>query len=191
MTSTTKPLTQLTLAEFLTQPETEPATEYINGRINQKPMPQGKHSKLQTSLVSAINQVGEPQQLAYALTELRCTFGGRSIVPDISVFEWQRIPLNENGEIENRFETYPDWVIEILSPEQHDARLTEKIIFCLNHGTKLGWLIDPEARLVIIFKPKQQPEIKQDSDILPVLDVLADWQLSATDLFGWLSFRRN
>ena len=191
MTSPTQTPTQLTLEEFLAQPETEPASEYINGRIYQKPMPQGKHSKLQTSLVSTINQIGEPPQLAYGLTELRCTFGGRSIVPDISVFEWQRIPLNEKGEIENRFETYPDWVIEILSPEQHDARLTEKIIFCLNHGTKLGWLIDPEAQLVIIFKPKQQPEIKQDSDILPVLDVLADWQLSAAELFQWLSFRRN
>ena len=183
--------TKLTLDEFLELPETEPASEYINGRIYQKQMPQRKHSKLQTSLVSAINQTGEPQQLAYGLTELRCTFDRRSIIPDISVFEWQRIPLNEYGDIENRFETYPDWVIEILSPEQHDARLTEKIIFCLNQGTKLGWLIDLEARLVIIFKPKQQPEVKQDSDILPVLDVLDNWQLSAAELFQWLSFRRN
>lgn len=34
---TTKPLT---LAEFLQLPETEPASEYINGQIIQKPMPQ-------------------------------------------------------------------------------------------------------------------------------------------------------
>ena len=187
MTSTDATL-KLSLVDFLELPETKPASEYINGRIYQKPMPQGKHSKLQTSLVGAINQKGEHRKLAYGLTELRCTFGGRSIVPDISVFEWERIPVNENGEIENRFETYPDWVIEILSPEQHDARLTEKIIFCLNHGTKLGWLIDPEARLVIIFQPKQQPEVKRDLDILPVLDVLGDWQLPTAELFQWLKF---
>ena len=34
----------LTLDEFLQQPETEPASEYIDGQIIQKPMPQGKHS---------------------------------------------------------------------------------------------------------------------------------------------------
>lgn len=190
MTSTDAKI-KLSLSEFLELPETKPASEYINGRIYQKPMPKGKHSTLQIRLGSSINQVALPQQIAHAFTELRCTFGGRSIVPDICVFEWQRIPINENGDIENRFEIYPDWVIEILSPEQPDARLTEKNIFCLNNSTKLGWLIDPEARLVIIFKPQQQPEVKQDSDILPVLDVLENWQLSATELFQWLSFKRN
>ena len=37
----------LTLEEFLTLPETKPASEYIAGQVIQKPMPQGKHSKLQ------------------------------------------------------------------------------------------------------------------------------------------------
>ncbi len=107
-----------TLEEFLKLPETKPAREYIDGIIYQKPMPQGKHSRLQTRLSTAINQAGEPKKLALALTELRCTFAGRSIVPDIAVFEWQRIPLDENGQIANRFEIPPDWTIEILSPEQ-------------------------------------------------------------------------
>ena len=36
----------LTLSEFLNLPETEPASEYIDGQIIQKPMPQGKHSSI-------------------------------------------------------------------------------------------------------------------------------------------------
>ena len=39
----------ISLAEFLKLPETEPANEFIDGRIYQKPMPQGKHSRLGTS----------------------------------------------------------------------------------------------------------------------------------------------
>jgi Uma2 family endonuclease len=134
MTSTTKPLNQLTLEEFLAQPETEPASEYIDGRIYQKPIPQGEHSILQTRLSKAINQVGEPQQLALALTELRCTFGGRAIVPDISVYEWSRIPRQANGRIANKFEIPPDWVIEILSPDQSPNRVIRKITLCLKQG---------------------------------------------------------
>jgi len=35
----------LILEQFLTQPETKPAQEYIQGTIS--PMPQGRHSRLQ------------------------------------------------------------------------------------------------------------------------------------------------
>ncbi len=37
----------LTLEAFLDLPETEPAGEYIDGNIIQKPMSQGKHSVIQ------------------------------------------------------------------------------------------------------------------------------------------------
>jgi len=60
--------------------------------------------------------------------------------------------------------------------------------FCLNQGTSLGWLIDPQAKLVITFQPQQQPEVKQGSHILPVLPTMASWQLSVNQLFQWLSF---
>jgi Uma2 family endonuclease len=40
------PTKVLTLEEFLKLPETKPASEYIDGRIIQKLMPQGEHSAL-------------------------------------------------------------------------------------------------------------------------------------------------
>jgi Uma2 family endonuclease len=176
----------LSLKEFLELPETKPASEYIDGKIYQKPMPQGKHSRLQTRFSAVINQVGEPQQLASAFTELRVTFGKRSIVPDISVFEWARIPLDANGEVENKIEFAPDWVIEILSPEQSSGLVIDKIIFSIENGTKLGWFIEPETRLIMVFTPNQLPAVRRGEDILPVLSVLGDWQLSVADIFGWL-----
>lgn len=36
----------LTLEKFLKLPETKPASEFIDGRIYQKPMLTGKHSRL-------------------------------------------------------------------------------------------------------------------------------------------------
>lgn len=179
---------KISLEEFLLLPETKPASEYVDGEIYQKDMPQGKHSTLQFEFPSVINRVGKPQKLAYAFPELRCTFDGRSIVPDIAVFEWPRIPLNSQGEIENRFEIPPDWIIEILSPDQSSTRVINQILFCLKNNTKLGWLIDPEEKLVIVFQPQQQLEIKENEDVLPVLDVLSGLQLSAANLFELLSF---
>lgn len=178
--------TKISLAEFLQLPETKPASEYINGQVYQKPMPQGEHSILQGSLVTAINQTATPSKIGYAFPELRCTFGGAAIVPDVAVFEWSRIPLLANGRINNKFDIPPDWIIEILSPDQSPSRVIRKIIFCLNHGTKLGWFIDPDGEAVTVFQPNQLPEFKEGQDILPVLDVLKDWQLSVADLFGLL-----
>ena len=182
-------ISKLTLAEFLELAETKPEQEYLAGEILQKPMPQGEHSVLQASLVTAINQVGKPQKLACAFPELRCTFAGSLIVPDIAIFEWQNIPLQPNGRISNRFEIAPDWIIEILSPEQSANRVIRKITFCLNQGTQLGWLIDPEDESVVIFEPNSTPNVKADKDILLVLGVLNSWQLSAADLFAWLNFK--
>lgn len=177
------------LEEFLKLPETEPASEYIDGKIHQKPMPQGKHSIIQTELSSGINQVGKSRKLVLALTELRCTFAGGSLVPDIAVFEWSRIPVDENGEIANKFESYPDWVIEILSPDQFANRVINKIIFSIQNGTQLGWFIDPDDKSVMVFQPNQLPEVKYGQDNLPILNVLGDWQISPGDIFSWLQVK--
>ena len=170
--------------EWLT-PEVK--AEFINGEIISKPMAKGRHSRLQGKLCTIINQVTEDDKIAYAFPELRCTFAGRSVVPDISVFTWHRIPKTEEGKIANRIQTYPDWVIEILSPEQSANKVIRKIIFCLNQGTELGWLIDPKDESVMIFKPNQFPEVKLDEEILPVLEIIKDFNLSAKTVFSWLS----
>lgn len=180
----------MSLSEFLALPETKPASEYIEGEIYQKPMPQGKHSILQTRLIININQVGEAQKLAYAFSELRCTFAGRSIVPDIAVFEWANIPTDENGEIANKIEIAPTWIIEIISPEQSATKVIDKILFTIQQGAKLGWFIDPDDKSVMVFQPNQLPEMKYNTELLPVLNILGNWQISAADVFALLSFKK-
>jgi Putative restriction endonuclease len=74
-TSKLKTMVQITtkslkLAEFLLLPETEPVSEYINGQIIQKPLPQGKHSTIQGELVTTVNAVVKPQHIAWAFPEL-------------------------------------------------------------------------------------------------------------------------
>ena len=175
----------LTLEEFLKLPETKPASEYINGEIIHKPMPKTRHSRLQGKLTSTINEVVEEQRIAYAFPELRCTFGGRSIVPDAAVLRWNRIEFNDDGEPVDDVLIAPDWAIEILSPEQSSNRVTGNILHCLKHGSQIGWLIDPDDRSVLVFLPNQQPELCQGSGCVAVLDGV-DLQLTAEQIFCWL-----
>lgn len=177
---------KITLEEFLKLPETKPYSEYINGQVIQKPMPQGKHSKLQGELITAINAVAELQKTAIAFPELRCTFGERSIVLDVTMFAWERIPVDENGDIANVFTTAPDWTIEILSPDQNQTKVTGNILHCLDFGSKLGWLIDPEEKSVLVYPANQQTKILTQHDVLPVPDLVTDLRLTVADLFNWL-----
>jgi Uma2 family endonuclease len=175
----------LTLAEFLDLPETEPASEYIDGEILQKLMPKGKHSHLQLSLSISINQAASSAKIAYAWPELRCSFGDRLIVPDIAVFEWEHIPFDADGEVPDDFLIPPDWIIEILSPDQSPHRVTQKILYSLQHGTQLGWVLDPTDRSILVFMPNQLPVFCEGGDRLPVLAPIA-LELTCEQIFGWL-----
>ena len=175
------------LADFLALPETKPASEFINGQIIQKPMPQGQHSTLQGALTTRINAATQLQKIAWAFPELRCTFGGRSIVPDIAVFNWANIPKNEDGTVANQFNRAPDWTVEILSPGQSSTRVTTNILHCLNHGAALGWLIDPAEKIVLVFQPKQTPlPLEAAGDRLIVPPFSDRLQLTVEELFGYL-----
>ncbi|MBW4485170.1 MAG: Uma2 family endonuclease [Tildeniella torsiva UHER 1998/13D] len=182
---------RLTLEEFLTLPyiEESPAWEFVQGEATQKPMPGGKHSRIQSRLVGVINNaVDSPYE---ALTELRCTVGGRSIVPDIAVLEQSRIPIDENGEIiSTGVSVAPDWIIEILSPQQSQMKVTRKILHSLRYGGQLGWLIDPEERVVLVYRLDRLPEEWTDDAILPSLPAL-DLALTAEQLFGWLQINHR
>lgn len=178
----------LTLEAFLALPETKPASEFIDGQIIQKPMPQGKHSTLQSELVPAINTVLKPQHIARAYTELRCTFGGRSIVPDIAVFRWEHIPRDAKGHVANLFNCAPDWTIEILPPDQSQTKVVRNILHCLAHGTQMGWLIDPEEEVVFIYWPDRPLTLfATPSDRLPVPNFAAPLTLTIGQLFSWLA----
>ncbi len=79
----------------------------------------GLFSRLQTRFPNEINQILEPSRLGRAFTELRCTFAGRSLLPAIPVFEWERIPLNESGDVENQF-----------LAKKNQPKLVKKILRC-------------------------------------------------------------
>lgn len=175
----------ITLTEFLQLPETKPATEYIDGEIIQKPMPKGRHSSLQSELCTNINQIAKTQKIAYAFPELRCTFGDRSVVPDVAVFQWQNIPFSPEGQILDDFNLPPDWTIEILSPEQKPNKVIGNILHCLKYGCRLGWFIDPDDRSILTFLPDRQPELIQGSERLPILTGF-DLELTVDRVFDWL-----
>lgn len=160
-----------------------PAWEYINTKVVQKPMGGGKLSLLQKRLIAAID-AGSTNYEAFPV--LRCSFGNRSVVPDVVVLEANQLPLDENGDIVSTgIEFAPPWVIEILSPTQSQTKVTGNILHCVKHGTKLGLLLDPNERSILVYRPNSLPDLLSGTDILPLLEGVS-LALTVDDVFAWL-----
>lgn len=150
-------------------------------------MPQGEHSAIQMELTSAINQTLKPNQISRAFCELRCTFGERSIVPDISVFVQEHIPRHTDGKIANTFSLAPDWTIEFLSPKPNPTQVTKNILHCLQHQTELGWLINPSEESVFVYYQDQRLDIFDDEAVqLAVPNFAESFKITGGELFHWL-----
>jgi Uma2 family endonuclease len=177
MTSTI--LQSVTLEEFSQRPNLEesPAWELFNGQVSQKPMPTFHHSRLQKRLVAAIDAANSPYE---AFPELRCVLSQNSVVPDITIIHQTRIPT-QNEPIQGA----PNWLIEILSPDQSTTKLIEKIQICLDEGAQLGWLIDSQEAVIMIFLPNQPLRILKGDGLLPVLSEMA-LKLTPAQIFAWL-----
>jgi Uma2 family endonuclease len=181
------PVRQITLEEFLALPDTKPASEYIDGEIIQKPMPQGQHSVIQKKLLLTIDPILSDTGIAQAFPELRCVFGGRAVVPDVVVFEEANISYDDNGDIVNAVSIAPDWTIEVLSPEQSTTRVLKNINHCLAHGTQMGWLIDPKDRSIFVCMPDRTFQIiDEPTTVLPVPVFAAAIELTVEQIFSWI-----
>ena len=161
------------LEAFLQQPsiEASPAWEFINGHAQQKPMPTLFHSRLQRNLVNGINNRTKTYE---AIQELRCIVPPLSPVPDIAVVKIDRL-LDEDGPLQGP----PDWLIEILSPDQSRLDLQNKILHCLKNGTQLAWLIDMQRQQIWVWENQQLPLVYAGTDTLPTLGNISDFTVEA------------
>jgi Uma2 family endonuclease len=80
----------------------------------------------------------------------------------------------------------PDFVIELVSPSdlknQRYEDLQAKMQEYLDNGVKLGWLIEPSAKIVEIYRSQQQVEILNNPQTLSGEDVLPGFILDLTEI---------
>jgi Uma2 family endonuclease len=178
----------MTLEEFLRMPgiDERPYKEFIDGRVETKVSPQKKHSVITLELSNHLLRHARPRRLGLPFPELRCTFAGRSIIPDIAFLLNEHIEVDEDGEFLDSTPYPPDLHIEIVSPDQSVRKCREKLVFSTANGCPLGWLIDPIRRTVHVYRPGQRPEQIPNDGVLDGGPVLPGYRLPVARLFRWL-----
>ena len=131
-------------AEYLALPEEKPYLEYIDGVVEQKPMPDSLHRRLVMflnhliySYVIRVGGDGGPEG------RVRLPDGGGYRLPDTAY--WVAGKYSGNDSV-------PSVVIEVRSDDQSMPELRRKCRSFRANGVDVCWLIDPYRRWVEVFE---------------------------------------
>lgn len=107
--------------------------------------------------------------------------------PDVSWVElkkWNRLTQSQQDGFPP---IAPDFVIELVSPSdlknQRYEDLQAKMQEYLDNGVKLGWLIEPSAKTVEIYRSNKQVEILNNPPTLSGEDILPGFTLDLSEIF--------
>ncbi|MDJ0598309.1 MAG: Uma2 family endonuclease [Crocosphaera sp.] len=103
--------------------------------------------------------------------------------PDASWVTMERWNKLTQQEKERFAPLCPDFVVELMSPNDYLEKTQEKMKEYRENGARLGWLINRQQQQVEIYRPNkevkvlQSPKTLSGEDILPgfVLDLLPIW----------------
>ena len=101
--------------------------------------------------------------------------------PDAAFVASGRIP--ETGVPVSYWPFAPDLLVEVVSPSDRLADVHVKIADYLASGTRLVWLVEPETRMVHVYRSPQQVEVLGAGDDLDGDDVLPGFQCPVRRLF--------
>lgn len=81
-------------------------------------------------------------------------------------------------------EDVPDLIVEVLSPQDRPGKTTRRIGQYLRRGIPLVWVIDPEDRLMTVYRPDEFPKVLDETDELLGNGVLPDFRCRVAELFS-------
>ncbi|MGF1540979.1 MAG: Uma2 family endonuclease [Pleurocapsa sp.] len=77
----------------------------------------------------------------------------------------------------------PDFVVELRSPSDSLKVIQAKLQEYMNNGAKLGWLIDPQRKIVEVYRRDREIEILNSPDNVSGENVLPGFILDLGEIF--------
>lgn len=176
----------LTLEQFERLPEEDEfRVELVRGRLVREPRPGGRHGRIAFRLGFLIERFAEARGLGqvvmetgFLLAEDPPTVRG----PDVAFLAQESLP--SEGAPVGHWRYAPDLAIEVLSPSNSAAEILEKVADYLRSGSRLVWVLDPEAERVTIYRSRGDVRVVEVGDLLEGEDVLPGFRLELEDVFA-------
>jgi Uma2 family endonuclease len=102
---------------------------------------------------------------------------GAMRLPDaawLSDEKWQSLTSRQQ---EGFIPVCPEFVVELRSPSDRASQVEERMEFWIEQGALLGWLIDPQRQLAMIYRPGREPETLLKPELLDGEGIIAGFRL--------------
>jgi Uma2 family endonuclease len=155
----------MTTEELFALPEDGVDRELIRGQLRERPMTKRnrRHSRIEAKVTYVLEAWLERQPGPRG--EVVCGEAGFRIRrdPDTTVgidaaYVSPEVAA-ETPESPPWFDGPPVLAVEILSPSDEHGEVVEKIREYLDAGVPLVWIIDPDFRTVVVYRPDAEPEL--------------------------------
>jgi Uma2 family endonuclease len=185
MTSTAavhnRPITGEELAEL---PNVGPC-ELVEGRIVPMSPTGGEHGRVEGNIFEVVRAFAREHGLGKVLVGEVGIFTRRN--PDTVRGADVAFISNEGyGRLGSRtgfLDVAPELVVEVLSPHDSAAGLTQKLREYFQAGVRLVWVADPEAKAILAYRSVTDVREFRESDVLPGDDVLPGFTVGVARLF--------
>lgn len=102
--------------------------------------------------------------------------------PDVAFVSQAR--LDEVGEVPGYWPGAPDLAVEVVSPSDTHAEVTEKSLAWLEAGCRMVLAADPSQRTVTVYRSREDIRILTGGDVIVGADVVPGFGLPVAELFG-------
>ncbi|QSQ18825.1 Uma2 family endonuclease [Pyxidicoccus parkwayensis] len=127
--------------------------ELIGGVLHASPRPTGPHmvvaSRLEIELGGPFDRARNGPGGWILLFEVELHLGGDVLVPDMVGWRRERMPKPPRTAV---YTLSPDWACEVLSPSTKALDRKVKLPVYAREGVRHIWLMDPEARMLEVFR---------------------------------------
>lgn len=177
-------LPEITLEELLARDDV-PSCELVEGQLEEvhvSNLSSNVAAKLTMKVGALVDQMGIGE-VFNSETYYRCFpwMENTARKPDLSFVSRERLP--EDWAALGYFSIAPDLVVEVLSPNDLASKVNAKTDEYLRAQVRLVWVIDPEQRIVFVFRPDGTANTLRETEELSGENVLPGFRCRVADLF--------
>jgi Uma2 family endonuclease len=158
--------------------------ELERGRIVEMSRPGKLHGLICANIVRILGNFTAQRKKGYVCANDTGVIVGRDPDtvrgPDVLVFE----DAESVDQVEEKYgETPPLLAVEVLSPNDSHGKTVRRVNEQLRFGTRLVWVVDPEARNVSVYSPDKYRAVEENEELTGD-DVLPDFRCRVAEFFS-------
>ena len=175
----------MTADELLVMPHDDYRYELVQGKLRQMEFADRQHGRIAAQIGGCLgafvanNSLGETYAAGTGF--IIDTAPDTVRAPDVSFVSRER--AEAAAEERGFFPGAPDLAVEVISPNDRDIEIKEKVSDWLRAGTQMVVVIDPHQRTATVYRSFDEICVLTERDVIDGGDVVPGWEVPLGDVF--------